>query len=303
MKARSVLMGIALGVLIGASVSFWQERGSRKPQNEIMPSIAQELHPPTAESLDPTPAKTPAQTYNVADERSQSLASDGISASLSEMEEVRSATLGQLQTPEGQAQLSSYTRRSLESSYFDIDQALGLTTAEKNELLDLLAMQRVRGMTTLVPEHESTLDSEVRQRRRYETDASELQALLGNKYFDWQDYKETLPVRQQALSLRLRLDAAGIPLTQNQERALINALSLEQRSINQDAQSDSLGRSARYTPESRQRLLLAATYYLSVEQLNEYEGVLERKADQEPTTIGSIERGLQAGISGGSIER
>lgn len=290
MKAISVVTGIALGVLIGVSVPFWREPDSGKPQIEIMTSKMRDLQPSAAASPVPPPAESPAQPSNVADQHSQSLASLRESLN-STLEEVTAAVKRQMQSPEGQDRLRAQTRDSLESSYIDIDQALGLTAAEKNELLDLLAMQRVRGMTTLVPEHESAMDSEARQRRQYETEVSELQALLGNKYLDWQDYKETLPVRQQALSLQLRLDAAGIALTRTQERALINALSLEQRSINQAANSNFPGMSARYTPEIRQRLLNAATSYLSVEQLDEYERVLERRAAQELRATRIIEVG------------
>jgi len=160
---------------------------------------------------------------------------------------------------------------------------LGLTTAEKDKLLDLLAMQRMRGSTTLAPEHISAQESEARQQREYDTKVAELQALLGSKYPKWQDYQETVTVRMEERNLRVALDAAGIPLAQTQEHALIDALVAEQRSINQTART-SRGVTTLRTPEIRQRLLSAAIPYLSTQQLDEYQALLERIGAQLEAT-------------------
>jgi hypothetical protein len=85
------------------------------------------------------------------------------------------------------------------------------------------------------------------------------------------------------------LVAADFPLTQTQDSALINALSAEQRSINQNrtsTQGNSNGLwAARYTPENRQRLLDAAAPHLSPQQMDGYEGLLERKATMEQAAL------------------
>jgi hypothetical protein len=133
-------------------------------------------------------------------------------------------------------------------------------------------------MTTLAPENESAQESEARQQKRRETDGAELQALLGGKYPKWQDYQETVTVRRQGRDLRVALDAAGIPLAQTQERALVDALVAELRSINQTAQGNSSDIPVQLRPESRERLVSAAIPYLSSQQLDEYQALLERSA-------------------------
>jgi hypothetical protein len=275
MKTISALMVIAIGVLGGINFHLWRELEAGRRQIAVLTSQAQERQAATAASPVPTPAPTPAQTSTVADQASQQVASpDNSVRTGSSLDSI----LAQMQSPEGQARTRARMRPALELSLPDLDQVLGLTAAEKDKLLDLLTAQQVRGMTTLAPENESAQESEARQQKRQETDGAEQQALLGDKYPKWQDYQETVTVRRQGRDLHAALDAAGIPLTQTKERALVDALVAELRSINQTAQNKILGVPVQLRPESRERLLYAATPYLSMQQLDEYEALLERQA-------------------------
>lgn len=270
MKASSAFVGIALVALSGVTFYLWRELEAGRQQIADLTSEAQERQSPTAAS----PVPIPAQTSTVADQPPQLVVSPNESASKG----LAASILRQMQSPEGQARLRASMRGLVESSFPDLDQVLGLTTAENDKLIDLLTMQQLRGSSTLAPEHESAQEREARQQRGQETNGAELQALLGSKYPKWQDYQETVTIRLQGRDLRVVLESAGIALTQTQERTLIDALVAELRSINQTAQRNSLGVPVQLRPESRERLLYAATPYLSMQQLDQYKALLERQA-------------------------
>jgi hypothetical protein len=196
----------------------------------------------------------------------------------------RRAASKYLESPEGKAAIRSRMLQNQASGNPDVDQALGLTTAEADKLFELLAMQRVRSMETVVVQPESARDREERLRKQRETEDAELQALLGRKYPTWQDYRENRYAWEQRSDLRMVLDGAGIPLTSTQEVAIINALSAEQRNINRNlysAPEGNLRDFSQYTPDNRQRLLDAVAPYLSPQQLDGYKGLLERHASRE----------------------
>ena len=274
MKAISAIIAIALAVLSGVALHFRREQETGRQQIAVLMSKAQERQSETGVSSVPTAAQAPAQNSTVASQHSQQVESldkpvpRGISPT---------SLFAQMQSPEGQARLRSATRQLLEISLPDLDKVVDLTTAERNELLDLLTTQQMRGMTTLAPEQESTQESEARQQSAYDTQVAALQTLLGRKYPKWQDYEETVTVRMEGRDLRTALDAAGVPLTLSQEQALIDALVAEQSRINQTVRT-SRGVTISRTPENRQRLLSAASPHLSAHQLDEYQALLERRA-------------------------
>lgn len=280
MKTISALVVVALG-LLGGMTLLWRELDGERQRIADSTSTAGERLPATESS----PVPIPVQSSTASDQPSEQVDSPdkvvprGISpASLS----------AQMQSPEGQARTRDRLRSMLESSLPDVGEVLGLTTAEKDALLDLLATQQTRGVTTLAPENESAQESEARQQRAYDAHVAELQALLGSKYPEWRDYEETVPVRMEGRALRADLDALGIPLTQTQERALIEALVTEQLSINQPVRT-SRGVTIRRTAEIRQRLVSAAIPYLSAQQLDGYQALLERRAALQEALTGRME--------------
>ena len=287
MKVSSVLLGIALIAISGAAFHFWQELEEERQQNAVLASKSQERQFPTVAS----PIPTPAQTFTVAGQPLQASTASQLSGNPDRsalIAKTLDAAKMRLASPEGMAFQRSRLRQSQESVYPDVDQALGLTTAEADELLDLLTEQRVRGMQTEAPGDESTQDREARNRKARETEDAEVQALLRSKYPRWQDYRENLHAWKQRSDLRKVLDAAGFPLTQTQNSALINVLTAEQRIINQ-TRTYTLGQSnglwGQYTPGNRQRLLDSVTPHLSPQQLDGYKGLLERNAASEQAAL------------------
>jgi hypothetical protein len=285
-KLSSTFLGVALLAVSAVAFHLWRELQEGREQTAALASKLQEPQYPTAAS----PTLTPTNSGSLADQSlqastetkpSESPDNSAIVPKALDAEAIRT----QLESPEGMALRKATMRRMQGDLYPDVDQALDLTTAEADELLKLLADQRLRGSTPVGNNPASPRDRETESRKAREAEEAELQALLGSKYPKWQEYKQIADAWRQRRDLRTALDAAGIPLTQTQDRALIGALSAAQRSINQNRSSDtpgnSMGQSGRYSPENRQRMLDAAAAYLSPQQLDGYQALLERKATTE----------------------
>jgi hypothetical protein len=294
MKLSSALLGIGLVAVSGLAFHFWQKLEEERQQVAILASKEPERQPPTAAS----PVPTPAHTSTIAEPPLQASTEPQLSGSperdarIAAFTRVREAAEQQVLSPEGRAQSKSHLRERLKFQYPDVDQALGLTTEEADKLLDLIADQRMRSSSVMVMSPKNAQEREAAQRRARETaerEDAELQALLGSKHVGWKDYQEILPAWVQRRELRAVVNAAGFPLTNTQDDALINALSAEQRIINQTRTSTTQGNSngllAQYTPENRQRLVDAVAPYMSPQQLDGYKGLLERKAAQEQATL------------------
>lgn len=286
MKLSSALLGIGLVAVSGLAFHFWQRMEQERQQTAILAFKVRELQPTTAVSPIPTlgtsiVAETPLQGSSEA----QPSASPDRSALLAKSID---DAMKRLASPEGMARARSRMRLLQESVFPDVDQALGLKKEEADKLLDLITDQRMRSSSQFIDRSESPQDRAARNQKERETENAELQALLGGKYSKWQDYRENLSAWRQRSDLRTVLDAAGVPLTKTQDAALIKAISAEQLSIKQTGayptQGPSNRLSAEYTPENRQRLLVAAAPYLSPQQLDGYKGLLERRAAQEESS-------------------
>ena len=195
-----------------------------------------------------------------------------------------------MSSPEAVARGLQLSRTLVEAGHPDISEALALSPDETDRLLDLLATHRESTRAVFNSEDNGPSAVEERTvalRERQRVQEAELQAMLGSKYAQWQDYKETLPVWRQRQELRTVLEAAGAPLNDTQARSLIGALVVEQRSINQQSREvASPGKStaeifAQHTTERDERLLQAATPHLSPQQLKSYRNMLEGAASQE----------------------
>jgi hypothetical protein len=293
MKVSSVVLGTALIAVSGVTLHLWRELEEERQQNAMLTSRARESQSPAAVSRRPTPAQVPvtATEPSQVSSASQPAGNSNNPALVSAVRKVMDAATMQmrLDSPEGMASRRISLRRMQEELYPDVDQAMGLTTAEKEKLLELLTEQRVKSTGRLITAPESAQEREAREWRQRQAEDAEVQALLGSKYPKWQDYRETAPAWQQRRDLRTVLNASDIPLTPTQDQALINALSAEQRSINQTrnsiSQDSAIGLPGRYTPENRQRMLDAAAPHLSPQQLDGYKGLLERKATAEQAAL------------------
>lgn len=166
----------------------------------------------------------------------------------------------------------------------DLAEALGLTKEEAAAVLDLVADGLVRGFAANSADE---LSAEERRRARLEArvgQESDLKALLGEqKYKDWEVYQQGSVRRQQVANLRAQLLGGQAPLSDEQSRALIAAVSEENVRLNGRRYSAEAtpgianGSVGNRTPDlneieqSQLRLLDAARTILSSSQLAAYE--------------------------------
>lgn len=193
------------------------------------------------------------------------------------------ATLrAQMSSPEAKARRKETSYLLMRSSNPGVEEALGLSPDELNKLLNLLAEQQERNSAVFDRAREqgdqAGVSASLEENRRMRQ--AELEALLGAKYPQWQDYEQTRTAWAQGRDLRAVLDEVGTPFTPAQERAVIDALAAEQRSYNQSAAAARLPFAVN-SPERQQARLNAAAPHLSPQQLESYRQMLERAAAQE----------------------
>lgn len=187
--------------------------------------------------------------------------------------------------PEAIARRREARRDGVRQSNPGFDEALGLEGNEVERLLDLLVAQNERSSAIIEGVRQSAASdstscplSGLLEEHRRNSDV-ELQALLGDKYPLWQDYQQTRPMWHQRRDLNAVLEAAGVPLTESQNRSLIAALQVTWRQMAPERNPS--GASVRHTPRIHQQLLDAAAPHLSLSQLDGYRQMLERAAERE----------------------
>lgn len=293
-----VVLGVALVVVGAAAIHFWREADAGRQQ---IAELTSQLDEQTAEltalramrdrpaAVAVVPVPEPAATA-AATPAPPPAASPSPTIPLPDMDAIRA----RMSSPEGLAQRRELGRLTMARVNPDLDEALGLTKEEADELIDMLAAHQDRQSELFSGSRENTqMTTQERSallREGQLADEAELQNLLGSKYSRWQDYKETRTVWQHRRDLRAVLDAGGIPMTEAQGKSFIAALSVEQRSINQEIRASaspnrSIAETSRYTPERRQRLINSAAAYLSPQQLEGYRGMLDRAAAQEQSML------------------
>lgn len=182
--------------------------------------------------------------------------------------------------PETAARGRQLWRAMFEIMYPDLRQALDLTPEEADRLLDLLAAHQVANRGLLYNDKSAEERAAAIQQAQREQEP-ELQALLGIKYPQWQDYDETLPAWRLVRDLRASLDAAGMPLADAQAKPLVSALADVQRTYNQQVRSlveAKSGKEAldRQKAERNNRFLQVAASHLPPGQFENFRAVLER---------------------------
>lgn len=317
MKTVSVLLGVALVLVSGAALHLWREADSGRQQIEALraqlrargeSSVASapvSTTPPAMATADPAPAGPTA-----ADPAQAAAASRPADTAVSNLLETMRANQS---SPEAMARSRQTMRMVMASSHPDIGEALGLSPDEAEKLLDLLAEQQAirsqvfssnTGDAAMTPQERSAA-----LQQRQQAHEAELQAMLGSKYPQWQDYSQTQVAWQQRRDLRAVLEAAGTPLTDAQGKSLVAALAAENRRINEErrhAATVAAGQAAsgadilfsRYTPEGRQRLLDAAAPHLLPQQLEGFRGMLDRAAAQEQSMRATLQSAAEAARQG-----
>jgi hypothetical protein len=306
MKIVSVLLGIVLVIVGGAAIHFSRQAEAGRQQIAALkaqlehrdaqlvaspglpapvPSAIRADAAPSATTapVDPAPAARPAPVSDVLDIA-------GLRA--------------QMASPESMARNRQLMRTVLESSNPNLAEALGIAPDEADKLLDLLAAHQ-EGMSAVFNNNAESGSMTPQERsaaaqQRQQANQAELQALLGSKYPQWEDYQQTRPAWQQLRDLRAVTSSSGAPLTDAQGKSFVAAIAVEHRNITQQHRDAAIaaanqGRLSselvlRNSPEHRQRLLGVAAAHLSPQQLEGYREMLERAAAQEDRTRATLQR-------------
>lgn len=304
MKILSALLGIALVVVGGAAIHFSRQVEAGRRHVAALEAQLQERDARIASLSATPPALSTDAVIATASQPTTPAAASAAPAvarpeSATAIQSLLSTAQALSSSPEAMARRRLTTRMLMESVNPDIGEALELTPAEADKLLELLATHQESTSAVFRDPVDGTNPASVAERSAavqelQRANDAELQAMLGSKYSQWQDYNESRQAWQQRRDLRAVLDAGGIPMTDAQSKSLIVALAAEQRSITQQnraAASQVRPTSevmARYTPERRQQLLAAASAHLTPQQLEGYRGMLERSAQLEQSTLSSL---------------
>lgn len=301
MKILSWVLGIALVVVGGLAIhqsrlvdaadqriADLEARLNELPSQTLTATVPAPLPPAPAASV---PQAEPAATGESKPASQPETAAETI---------LRVEELARLQrsSPEGIARRLETGRMLMRTSNPDVNEAVGLSTEEADRLFDLLAAQQEKSSEVFSevrdaqnPDARSQLAARLEVIRQ--GNEAELKELLGGKYPQWKDYEQNRSAWRQRRDLDAVLKATGIPLTPEQDRALIGALTAEYQNIRNTRQA-SAAPFRQYAPEVQQRLVHAASAHLSPQQLESYRQMLERAAKQEEAMMGPLMRAAEA---------
>lgn len=203
-----------------------------------------------------------------------------------------------LNDPEYRQARLAQTRLMLSQNYPGLAEELGLSADETSKIFDLLAthqldmtsaaiFQGAEQMDQAMMQERSRMQAEMRQRQQ-----GEIMALLGSRYPQYEQYQQSQPARSQVTQLGRALESTGQPLTAEQSRPLIAALTAEQQRTRQEAvnmantfrninpndaqaQQRLQEESFRMQVERDRRLLETASAHLSSAQLETYRTMLD----------------------------
>ena len=129
-------------------------------------------------------------------------------------------------SPAGRNFMKTRMKSSVRRMYGDAGAALGLSKQKSEELIDLLADQQTRNMgRPALAEGQSFQQFAREQQQKNNT---EIASLVGeDKLDEWAAYQKSLPERAQVNMVGEQLEAAGVPMTENQRTELLAAVSEE----------------------------------------------------------------------------
>jgi hypothetical protein len=208
----------------------------------------------------------------------------------------------QMTNPEGRDVRRGQLRMRLPQQYPDIGKWLNLSRDEENKLLDLIARQQSEeSEAALNPANRNIPAAEqIRSiQARHQANDVELSALLGNKFAQFQEYQQTLPVHRQVSQLQAMLGSGADGMNDAQSRSLTTALVAEQLRINQERSGappatpgrtlqESMQEQQQRTAENNRRLLEVASSKLNAQQLAGYRNMIEQQEKSSSAMLRSL---------------
>jgi hypothetical protein len=273
MKAIIAILSVALVALGGSAIHLWRQLDANRQQVADLKARVDTAaaSAPQAPAIAPSPSLPPAEPAATVPTAAPAPDTDRKAME----ERLRSAMTAMQSSPEFRAQTKATMIRTISNQYPDVGKVLGLSRDEVDQLFDLLYQQA----QPRTPDQTSDAVSVARMQQAAQ---DELVSLLGSKYAKWEEYKTEAPTRRHVNDLNAALDAAGTPLTEAQNNALIQALVAEERRNSQMPGDRPIpGNYYRFTPEATRNLLNASSAYLTPQQMETYRQVLERASNQE----------------------
>lgn len=181
------------------------------------------------------------------------------------------------QSPAAKRYMRWQHRWSLQKQYEDVGEALRLSRAETEKVIDLLVDQMTRNMTETRKGFTDMATAMKEAQARKERDNAELVKVIGqNRLPLWEDYQNSLAQRAQVLNMREQMQMMGVPLTDDQRAQLLSVF-LEEKDRNpfprpaEDVPPEErMAASMKWQEENEKNLLERMKPVLSAEQFARY---------------------------------
>ena len=260
MNRALLVLGLTTAAFASASGWLWSElrtqreqvgalrselefrlRSSARERSELAPAAT-----PSASAQDSAPASLKSALSAVASTKSKAPAASPPARLPPREAEDRYMRMQQilLKDPEYLAALRTQQRMTLTQQYPYLAEDLGLTPETEGRLLDLLTdqqLEQLRDANALPAGLPDTAAIEALQRKHAErarTTEVAIAEILGERGAErWRDYQNTMSARFRARQLVQALDAAGMPLREDQSYQLRQALAQQEREVRHEAES------------------------------------------------------------------
>lgn len=267
------------------------------PAAQVAPST------PAAQPATATPANQPAPVV------AKAAPANAANSVLIDMEKQQRELM---KDPEYRKLRLAQLRTSVAGNNAGLAEELGLTQAEADKVLDLLAEQELNAsldsMFVTTANDPAALQEMLRKQQEYQRQRDEkVAALLGpGKAGQWQQYQQDAPTRNRVLSINRMLVQGNQPLSAGQQKALASVLTTELRSLNAEmavltrdittmdpATRTRVEETARRAQdESSQRILVAAAPILSAAQLAVVRAQFEQQSAMSRAAMRARERAM-----------
>lgn len=302
------LLRICLGIAAIAgivSVSLWRElQTERRMVEELRAQLADAsaaaARPDTHPAASPQPPPAEAGRIDAADPRPAAPAPAepaAVPALAQQTSSLQSQERALLDDPAYRKARLSLLKLNMLRQYPGLAEELGLSDAEADALITVLAENQLERSALVIPEEAYVAGQpSPRLRAAEESDArmeARIATVLGTaRYGQWEDYRNTRHERRRVASLSATLVQAGAqPLSASQTRALTAVMQTELKLRNQDSWARMSGgagleeqrlsrqNALEVQSESDRRILAAAAPLLSAAQLS----ALRAQFEQEDT--------------------
>jgi hypothetical protein len=208
-------------------------------------------------------------------------------------------------TQAGRDMVTAQLRMMLPRQYPDLGKELGLSNAEEEKFLDMLARQQSElsgdAMGMLGGGQMDRAAAQELQRKimeKQQANQAEIAATLGDKLPAWQQYQQTLPIRRQVNELQTALGGSNA-LTDSQTKSVIAAMAAEQTRINEERRNapplpragtgnNTAEAQLQREAQSNARMVEAASPHLNSQQMDSFRKVLEQQMEMARTLVRSL---------------